>query len=92
MCGPGGRGPHQRAWGGRRSPKSAPVHTGTPTNQPSRPTNPLFLSHTHTHHCACQVLVNDGLEEAYAELKETAKAWYPQLAEDEEEAKTPTEA
>ncbi|CAM9356117.1 unnamed protein product [Scytosiphon promiscuus] len=30
-----------------------------------------------------KVLVNDGLEEAYAELKETAKAWYPQLAEDE---------
>ncbi|CAN0584191.1 unnamed protein product, partial [Ectocarpus sp. 12 AP-2014] len=23
-----------------------------------------------------KVLVNDGLEEAYAELKETAKAWY----------------
>ncbi|CAM9417990.1 unnamed protein product [Pylaiella littoralis] len=44
-----------------------------------------------------KVLVNDGLEEAYAEFKETAMAWYPQLAEDEEErkiknAETPTEA
>eukprot|EP00752_Nemacystus_decipiens_P011134 g9894.t1 len=40
-----------------------------------------------------KVLVNDGLEEAYAELKETAKAWYPQLAQDEEKkARTPTEA
>lgn len=40
-----------------------------------------------------QVLVNDGLEEAYAELKETAKAWYPQLAEEEKKnPKTPTEA
>lgn len=39
------------------------------------------------------MLVNDGLEEAYAELKETAKAWYPQLAEDGEKiAGTPTEA
>ncbi|CAM9341801.1 unnamed protein product [Hapterophycus canaliculatus] len=30
-----------------------------------------------------KVLVNDGLEDAYAELKKTAKAWYPQLAEDD---------
>ena len=39
--------------------------------------------------CHDQVLVNDGLEEAYAELKETAMAWYPQLKDD---IKTPTEA
>ncbi|CAN0476716.1 unnamed protein product [Ectocarpus sp. 12 AP-2014] len=40
-----------------------------------------------------KVLVNDGLEEAYAELKETAKAWYPQLALDEKiKAGNPTEA
>lgn len=38
--------------------------------------------------------MNDGLEEAYAELKETAMAWYPQLKEDSNDAtlKTPTEA
>ena len=40
-----------------------------------------------------QVLVNDGLQEAYAELKETAKAWYPQLAEDaNEKEETPNQA
>lgn len=39
-----------------------------------------------------QVLVNDGLDEAYAELKETAKAWYPQLAEDEAEKNKNKEA
>lgn len=60
----------------------------------------MTSSHEHTRARAAarmwQVLVNDGreeaLEEAYAELKETAKAWYPQLAEDEEKnAGTPTE-
>jgi len=41
-----------------------------------------------------QVLVNDGLEEAYAELKETAMAWYPHLRDDSNDVtvKTPTEA
>lgn len=29
-----------------------------------------------------QILVNDGLQEAYEELKATAKKWYPQLEED----------
>lgn len=31
-----------------------------------------------------KVLVNDGLEEAYQELKATAEMWYPQLAEEGE--------
>lgn len=40
-----------------------------------------------------EVLVNDGLQEAYAELKETAKAWYPQLTEDaNEKEETPSQA
>lgn len=39
-----------------------------------------------------QVLVNDGLQEAYAELKKTAKAWYPQLTEDaNKKVETPNE-
>lgn len=29
-----------------------------------------------------QVLVNDNLETAYVELKNLAKTWYPQLADD----------
>lgn len=39
-----------------------------------------------------QILVNDGLQEAYEELKATAKKWYPQLEEDTgKQAKEPAE-
>ena len=42
---------------------------------------------------AKQVLVNDGLKEAYEELKATAQSWYPQLQEErgrEDKVPTPT--
>lgn len=39
-----------------------------------------------------QILVNGGLQEAYEELKATAKEWYPQLEEGtEKQAKEPAE-
>ena len=49
----------------------------------SRPI-PLLVGCRLTPTVHAQILVNDGLEEAYEELKATAEMWYPQLAEEGE--------